>query len=77
MIGVSLAGLVGALIGTAVAAIVYGRLVQCIERGVRSVSMRQREPSESEISLLRRVVLAADIAVLGGAGYWLGAAIWG
>jgi hypothetical protein len=72
MLNISLAGLSGAVIGTFVAALAYAPLALLIERGVRSASPRFRE-----ISFLRRLVLAADIIVFGGIGYWLGAMIGG
>jgi len=38
-------------------------------------SADERESFEQEASLLRRAVLAADIIVFAGIGYWLGAMI--
>jgi hypothetical protein len=74
MINLSLAGLIGAVIGTVVAALVYVPLVAFVERGLRSRadSVAEGETFEQEISLLRRAVLAADIILLAGLGYWLG-----
>jgi hypothetical protein len=50
-----------------------------VERGLRSRasagSAEERESFEQEASLLRRAVLAADIIVFAGIGYWLGAMI--
>jgi hypothetical protein len=43
---------------------------------MRSAGVR-RPVSESEASVVRRMVLAADILVFGGFGYWLGAMIGG
>jgi hypothetical protein len=81
MIDLSLAGLLGAVIGTVVAAIAYGPLVALIERGFRArgqpESAEQRETFGQEISLLRRAVLAVDIIVFGGIGYWLGQTVGG
>lgn len=73
MINLSLAGLIGAVIGTVVAALVYVPLVTFVERGMRSRADRVAEGEilEQEISLLRRAVLAADIIVFAGLGYWL------
>ena len=74
MINLSLAGLLGAVIGTVVAAMIYVPLVDFVELGMRSRadSGAEGETLEQEISLLRRAVFAADIIVLAGVGYWLG-----
>ena len=79
MVDLSPAGLLGAVIGTAIAALVYGRVVALVERVLRA-----RDRSESgmegeafERALLLRVVLAIDIIVFAGIGYWLGAMIGG
>jgi hypothetical protein len=74
MINLSLAGLLGAVIGTVVVALIYVPLVDFVERGMRSRadSGAEGETLEQEISLLRRAVFAADIIVLAGVGYWLG-----
>ena len=81
MIDVSLAGLLGAVVGTVVAAMAYGPLVALMERGVRArgqpETAEQRETFGREISLLRRAVLVVDIIVFGGIGYWLGQTIGG
>ena len=74
MFNLSLAGLLGAVIGTVVAALVYVPLVDFVERGLRSRadSSAEGETLDQEMSLLRRAVLAADIIVFAGIGYWLG-----
>ena len=81
MIDLSLPGLLGAVIGTVVAAMAYGPLVALIERGFRArgqpETAEQRETFGQEISLLRRAVLAVDIIVFGGIGYWLGQTVGG
>jgi hypothetical protein len=81
MIDLSLAGMLGAVIGIVLAAFAYGPLVTFVERGFRSrdasASAEEREAFEQERSLLRRAVLAIDILVLSSIGYWLGAAIAG
>ena len=73
MINLSIAGLLGAVIGT-VAALIYVPLVDFVERGLRARadSGAEGETLEQEISLLRRAVFAADIIVFAGIGYWLG-----
>jgi hypothetical protein len=79
MMDLSLAGLIGAVIGTIVAAVAYVPLVTLVERGLRARastgSADERESFEQEAPLLRRAVLAADIVVFAGIGYWLGAMI--
>jgi hypothetical protein len=81
MIDLSLAGLLGAVVGTVVAAIAYGPLVALIERAFRArgqpETAEQRETFGQELSLLRRAVLAVDIIVFGGIGYWLGQTVGG
>jgi hypothetical protein len=81
MIDLSLAGLLGAILGTVAAAVAYGPLVAFVERSARSrdpsASAEERSTLEQELPLLRRAVLAADIIVLAGLGYWLGENIGG
>ena len=76
MIDLSLAGLLGAVVGLVLAALAYAPLLALVERGLRSrdpsASDEQRKTFEREMSLLRRAVLAVDMIVLGGIGYWLG-----
>ena len=82
MIDLSFAGLMGAFLGTAVAAVVYAPLVSALERflgrnapweSTGSERVVLEEEAAREISLLRRGVLAADIMVFAGLGYWLAA----
>jgi hypothetical protein len=79
MLDISAAGLLGAVIGTAVAALVYRPLSALLDRGftrlARSEGATERELTER--GLLLRIVLAADILVFADAGYWLGAIIGG
>ena len=80
MIDISLAGLVGATLGLVVAALIYGRLAAAIERRVRTgrvPSVEDRTTLVQELALLRRGVLAFDILVCGGLGYWIGDRIAG
>jgi len=81
MIDLSPAGFLGAVLGTVVAALVYSPLVALVGRGLRArqpaETAEERATLEEEMSALRRVVLAADIIVLAGIGYWLGATIGG
>ena len=84
----SLAGLLGAFIGTAVAAIAYAPLVSSLERfiprsapgessGEAGRTLSEQDGCRQEISLFRRAVLAADIAVFAGFGFWLAATLAG
>src|SRR6201982_1194680 len=77
MMDLSLAGLIGAVIGTIVAALAYVPLLTFVERGLRSRvsagSADGRGGFEQEASLLRKAVLAGDIILFAGIGYWLGA----
>ena len=75
----SLAGLIGAVVGTIASALVYGRLIDAIEGAVRKwrVDTDDRSTFAQEMALLRRGVLAADMLLLSGLGYWLGQKIGG
>jgi hypothetical protein len=75
----SLAGLIGAVVGTAVSAMLYGPLIDAIEGALR----RRRADDDNaatfaqEIALLRRGVLAADMLLCAGLGYWIGLTVGG
>jgi hypothetical protein len=87
MIDLSFAGLIGAFIGTAIAGLAYVPLVSLIERHLRARAasestdenrnQAEQETLKQEIYLLRRSVLAADIIVFAGLGYWLAATLAG
>jgi hypothetical protein len=81
MIDLSLAGLLGATLGLAVAALAYAPLARRIERRVRAKqpveTAQERATLATELALLRRVVLALDIMVFAGFGYWVGQALAG
>jgi hypothetical protein len=75
----SLAGLIGAVLGTIVSAVIYGPLIGAIEAGLRKrrAAGDDRATFAQEIALLRRGVLAADMLLCAGLGYWIGLAIGG
>jgi hypothetical protein len=82
MIDISFSGLIGGFIGIAIAALAYAPLVSSIERHLRTRAAGEGAAErvdhvimQQEISLLRRGVLAADIIVFAGLGYWLAAAL--
>jgi hypothetical protein len=74
MMDISLWGLVGAIAGTILAAAIYGTLIDAIERWLASRRAPDERPGE-EVALLRRGVLAFDILVLAGLGYWIGSLV--
>jgi len=76
---ISLAGLVGAVVGTMVSAVFYGPLVDAVERALRRgrAVTDDRATFAQEIALLRRGILAADMLLCAGLGYWVGLKIGG
>jgi hypothetical protein len=75
----SLAGLIGAVLGTMVSAAIYGPLIDAIEgvlRKRRAVT-DDRATFAQEVALLRRGILAADMLLCAGIGYWIGLTIGG
>jgi hypothetical protein len=81
MIDLSLAGLFGAVAGTAVAAINYHVTIGFIERSLRaheqSRTAEERDTFDRKLSMLRRIVLAVDVFVFAALGYWIGTLIAG
>jgi hypothetical protein len=78
MIDISLGGLIGAIAGTVVAAVIYGTIIDFIEKQVRTTHASTAERStvvREEIALLRHGVFAFAVLALGGVGYWIGAMI--
>jgi hypothetical protein len=70
----SLGGLLGAIAGTVVAAVLYGPLVSRLEHKLRSRprDAADRERFEQELTMMRYGLFAADILVCGGIGYGAG-----
>ena len=75
----SLTGLIGAALGTAVSAVIYGPLIDAIEGALRKrrAASEDRATFAQEIALLRRGILAANILLCAGLGYWIGLALGG
>jgi hypothetical protein len=77
----SLPAWLGGLAGTIVAVAIYVPAIRIIERNMRAQSgpqtLEQRTVFNDKLSVMRRVILGADIAVLATAGYWLGKTIGG
>jgi hypothetical protein len=77
---ISLAGLLGAVLGVIVAAVIYAPLAGAIERRMlepASAEPQERATLEKEIGLLRRGVFIADMLLCTGIGYWIGQKIGG
>jgi hypothetical protein len=74
MIDLSFAGLIGAMLGTVVAAVIYhlfiGNLVRAVQ--ARARSLPEDERGDFNLSVVRRVVLTLDLLVFVALGYWLG-----
>ena len=78
----SLGGLLGAIVGTIVAALVYGPLANLIERRLRArprdiADTADHAQFEQEIAMMRHGLIAFDILVCCGIGYWVGDRIGG
>jgi hypothetical protein len=71
----------GGLAGTIVAVAIYIPAIRVVERRLRRQAgpqtLEQRAAFEDKLSVVRRLVLGIDIAVLAAAGYWIGNAIGG
>jgi hypothetical protein len=77
---ISLAGLLGAVLGMIPAAVIYAPLASAIER--RLLQSSPGEPEELaapalETALLRRALFAVDMLLCVGIGYWIGQRIGG
>ena len=80
MVDISLGGLIGAIVGTIVAAGVYGMIAAFVERRYRALRVSadaDRATLRQELALLRRGVLAFDLLAFCALGYWIGAKIGG
>jgi hypothetical protein len=75
----SLPGWLGALVGTVIAVVVYVPAIRIVDRHLRAqggpTTLERREDFESRIALVRRSILAVDIAILATLGYWVGKAL--
>ena len=72
----SLPAWLGALCGMIIAAAIYVPGIRIVERHLRRLSdaktPEQRGAFEDKLSVVRRVILAFDVAILAAAGYWIG-----
>ncbi len=72
----SLPAWLGGLAGTIVAVAAYVPAIRIVERRLRTQSgpltLDQRAAFENKLSVVRRVILGVDIAILATLGYWIG-----
>ena len=77
----SLPAWLGGLAGTMLAVAVYIPAIRMIEPRLRAQNVLntpgERAAFEEKLSVVRRVILALDIAICATVGYWLGGAIGG
>jgi len=72
----SLPAWLGGLAGTIVAVAAYVPAIRIVERRLRAQrgpqTLDQRAAFDDRLSVVRRVVLGIDIAILATLGYWIG-----
>jgi hypothetical protein len=72
----SLPAWLGGLAGTIVAVAIYVPAIRVVERHLRAQrgpqTLEQRSAFEDKLSVMRRLILGTDIAVLAALGYWIG-----
>jgi hypothetical protein len=77
----SLPAWLGGLAGTIIAVAIYIPAIRAVERRLRAQSgpqtIEQRDAFEDRLSIMRRMILAAGIAILATLGYWIGNAVGG
>jgi hypothetical protein len=75
----SLPAWLGGLSGTVVAVAIYLPAIRVVEARLRARSgpktLEQRAAFEDKLSLVRRIILGVDIALLATIGYWIGGAL--
>jgi hypothetical protein len=80
MMGISLAGLIGAILGTVVAAVNYHLFIGALERGLRTREQLQtaeeRDSMDARMAMIRRIILTTDLFVFAALGYWIGHAVF-
>jgi hypothetical protein len=66
----------GSLAGMIVGVAIYVPAIRVVERRLRAKggpqTLEQRAAFEEKLSILRRVILGTDIAILAVIGYWIG-----
>jgi len=81
VLDISLAGLIGAVIGTVVAGVNYHLYIGVLERWMRQREQTQtaeeRDTTDVKLSLVRRIVLTVDLFAFAAVGYWIGKSVGG
>ena len=77
----SLPAWLGGLAGMVVAVVIYVPAIRSLERRLRAQSgpttLEKRAALEEKLSVMRRCILGAGIAILATLGYWIGHTIGG
>jgi hypothetical protein len=72
----SLPAWIGGLAGTVIAVAIYLPGIRMIERHLRAEAgpqtLEQRAAFEAKLSVTRRLILGAGVAILAALGYWIG-----
>ncbi len=72
----SLPAWLGGLAGMIVAVAIYIPAIRVVERRLRAQrgpqTLEQRSAFEDKLSVVRRLILGTDIAILAVLGYWIG-----
>ena len=80
MMNISLAGLLGAIAGTVLAAVSYHLFIGALDRHMREREQLQtpeeRDDFDVKMSLVRRIVLTVDLFLFAAVGYWIGRTVW-
>ena len=80
MFDISLAGLIGAIVGTIVAGVNYHLFIGVLERsmrdGAKTQTAEERDAMDVKLSVIRRIVLVVDLFVFAALGYWIGMTVW-
>jgi hypothetical protein len=80
VLDISMAGLIGAIIGTFIAGVNYHLFVGFVEKAIRegaqAKTAEERDGMDARLSLIRRIILTVDIFVFAAIGYYLGKMVW-
>ena len=81
MMGLSAWGIARGCRGNLLAAVNYALVIGFVDKSLRAHDLSQtnqdRETFERKLGIMRRTVLALDLLLFGGLGYWIGDALGG